>query len=180
MLNFSQNYFELFGLPNQFHIDLNALSERYRELQRVTHPDRYANASDQEKRIAMQGATLINEAFQTLKNPLQRAQYMLSLKGLNADGENLTTSDGEFLMQQMQLREQLSEINETDDPLQAIGDLLDEITRMIRVQVAQLAILFETSTARDLEQAMECVYKMQFLNKLHAQAEIMETELEDV
>jgi len=83
-------------------------------------------------------------------------------------------------MQQMQLREQLSEINETDDPLQAIGDLLDEITRMIRVQVAQLAILFETSTARDLEQAMECVYKMQFLNKLHAQAEIMETELEDV
>jgi len=180
MLNFSQNYFELFGLPNQFHIDLNALSERYRELQRVTHPDRYANASDQEKRIAMQGATLINEAFQTLKNPLQRAQYMLSLKGLNADGENLTTSDGEFLMQQMQLREQLSEINKTDDPLQAIGDLLDEITRMIRVQVAQLAILFETSTARDLEQAMECVYKMQFLNKLHAQAEIMETELEDV
>ena len=180
MLNFSQNYFELFGLPNQFHIDLNALSERYRELQRVTHPDRYANASDQEKRIAMQGATLINEAFQTLKNPLQRAQYMLSLKGLNADGENLTTSDGEFLMQQMQLREQLSEINETDDPLQAIGDLLDEITRMIRVQVAQLAILFETSTARDLEQAMECVYKMQFLNKLHAQAEILETELEDV
>jgi len=86
MLNFSQNYFELFGLPNQFHTDLNALSERYRELQRVTHPDRYANASDQEKRIAMQGATLINEAFQTLKNPLQRAQYMLSLKGLNADG----------------------------------------------------------------------------------------------
>ncbi len=180
MINLSQNYFELFGLPNQFHIDLGELSERYRDLQKVVHPDRFANAGDQEKRIAMQGATLINEAYQSLKNPLKRAQYMLSLKGVNADGENLTTSDGDFLMQQMQLREDLAEIPEAEDSQEAIADLLDDISRMINVQVAQLAILLETSTQQDLAEALECIYKMQFLNKLHAEAEVLESELEDM
>ena len=179
MLNFSKNYFELFGLPSDFRIDLDELAVRYRDLQKVVHPDRYANASDQEQRVAMQKATLVNEGFATLKDPLKRAQYILGLKGRQADGENLTTSDSSFLMQQMELRESLSEIREADDPMESIGDLLDTISRAINVQVAQLAILLESSTEQDLDEAMECVYKMQFLKKLHAEAEAVEAELED-
>ncbi|HXK57292.1 MAG TPA: hypothetical protein PLZ16_11665 [Gammaproteobacteria bacterium] len=55
MLDFSKNYFELFGLPVGYIIDKVQLAERYRELQRVVHPDRFANASEQEKRLSMQG-----------------------------------------------------------------------------------------------------------------------------
>jgi molecular chaperone HscB len=180
MLNLSQNYFELFGIPVQFHIDLDGLAGRYRDVQKLVHPDRFANASDHEKRLAMQGATLINEAFQTLKNPLKRAQYMLSLRGVDAAGDNQTTSDTAFLMQQMELREALGEIRDADDPMLALGELLEEIGRMIRVQVAQLAILLESDTDNDLQEAKGCVYKMQFLNKLHAEAEALEGELEDM
>ncbi|MES9845310.1 MAG: Fe-S protein assembly co-chaperone HscB, partial [Candidatus Sedimenticola sp. 6PFRAG5] len=85
MLDFSKNYFELFGLPAGYIIDAEQLSGRYRELQRVVHPDRYANASDQERRLSMQGATRINEAFDTLKDPIQRARYLLSLNGIDVD-----------------------------------------------------------------------------------------------
>ena len=74
MLDLSKNFFELFALPVSYEIDNNALRERYRELQRSVHPDRYANASAQEQRLAMQGSTFINEAFETLKDPLWRAQ----------------------------------------------------------------------------------------------------------
>ena len=117
MLDFNQNYFELFGLSTDFRIDLDELAKRYRDLQKVTHPDKFANASEQSKRIAMQSATQVNEAFQTLKDPLKRGQYMLQLSGRNADGENLTSSDTEFLMQQMALRESLEAAREADYPL---------------------------------------------------------------
>ncbi len=72
MLDFSKNYFELFGLPVGFIVDTDALAENYRELQRVIHPDRYANASEQERRLSVQGASRINEAFETLKDPIGR------------------------------------------------------------------------------------------------------------
>lgn len=180
MLDFSQNYFELFGLPTDFRLDLDELALRYRDLQKVVHPDRYANSSEQEKRMAMQSATLVNEGFATLKDPLSRAQYILGLKGRKADGESLTTSDSSFLMEQMELRETLSEIRDAQDPAESIGELLDTIGKAIKVQIAQLAILLESSMEKDLDEALECIYKMQFLNKLHAEAEAIEAELEDL
>ena len=66
----SSSYFQLFGLPRSFEIDAAQLDSRYRELQRIVHPDRYVNAGDQERRLAMQQATRINEGYQTLKDPL--------------------------------------------------------------------------------------------------------------
>ena len=71
--DFSKNYFELFGLPVGYIVDAKALAERYRELQRIVHPDRFANASDQERRLSVQGAALINEAYETLKDPIARS-----------------------------------------------------------------------------------------------------------
>ncbi|MGD2116957.1 MAG: Fe-S protein assembly co-chaperone HscB [Chromatiales bacterium] len=179
MLDLSKNYFELFGLPIDFRIDLAELSVRYRDLQKIMHPDRYASAPEHEQRLAMQGATQVNEAFATLKDPLLRAQYMLELNGVDAKGENLTTSDTGFLMQQMEMREALAEARQAEDPLEVVGDLLDQIGKAINVQVAQLAILLEQATAENLTEASQCIYKMQFLKKLHAEAEALEADLED-
>ena len=180
MLDLSKNYFELFGLPVDFRIDLNELSVRYRDLQKIVHPDRYVSASAHEQRLAMQGATLVNEAFDILKDPLMRAQYMLELNNVDAKGENLTTSDSGFLMQQMEMREALEAARHAEDPLDVVGDLLDQIGKAINVQVAQLAILLEQATAENLAEASQCIYKMQFLKKLHAEAETLEAELEDL
>ncbi len=68
-----QNHFELFHLPQRFALDMAALDAAYHEVQNQVHPDRFAHASDAEKRVAMQWATRANEAYQTLKNPLKRA-----------------------------------------------------------------------------------------------------------
>ena len=69
MLDFSKNYFELFGLPVGFEVDGTKLASRYRDLQRAVHPDRYTNATEQEKRLSMQVATRLNDALDTLKKP---------------------------------------------------------------------------------------------------------------
>ena len=179
MFDFSKNYFELFGMPVGFLLDGAELAARYRELQKVVHPDRYAAAGQQSQRLSLQGATLVNEAYATLKDPLKRAQYLLGLKGIDIAAGNHTLNDPGFLMEQMELREGLAGVRDSADPQARLDELLREISGMIRTQVAQLAVQFEDATAEQLDAAAQTVQKMQFLNKLHTEAEAIEAELEE-
>jgi molecular chaperone HscB len=179
MFDFSKNYFELFGLPAGFLVDGQELAVRYRELQKVVHPDRFAAAGEQSQRLSLQSATLVNEAYTTLKDPLKRAQYLLTLKGIEVDAQQHTLNDPGFLMQQMELREALDEVRSAADAQGRLDGLLREIGGMIQSQVAQLAVQFEESGVEHLAAAAQTVQKMQFLHKLHAEAEALEAELEE-
>ena len=106
-MNLNQNHFELFGIPARFAIDTAALDRRYRELQREVHPDRFATAPDAERRVSMQLATRVNEAYQTLKSPLRRAVYILQLRGVDPKFETDTAMPAGFLMEQMSWRERI-------------------------------------------------------------------------
>ena len=180
MLDFSRNYFELFGMPAGFLLDTAELSARYRELQKVVHPDRYAASGEHSRRLSLQGATMVNEAYETLKDPLRRAQYLLGLKGVDTDAGKQTIDDPEFLMQQMELREALADVPGASDPQAELDGLLREIATMIKAQVAQLAVQFEASSPEQLAAAAKTLQKMQFLNKLRAEAEAVEADLADV
>jgi molecular chaperone HscB len=179
MFDFSKNYFDLFGLPASYVVDSGALSERYRELQKRVHPDRYASGTEQEQRLALQQATRVNEAFETLRDPLKRALYLLQVNGIDTDRETATTRDGAFLMQQMELREALEDVRAQQDPLAALDQLMVQIGRLLNDQVAQLAMQFESATPEQLEAARESVSKMQFLTKLQLEAEALEAALEE-
>jgi molecular chaperone HscB len=180
MLDFSKNFFELFGLPVGYIIDTDQLAARYRELQRVVHPDRYASASGQERRISMQGAAQVNEAYQTLKDPIRRAGYLLSLKGIDMDLQKETTRDGEFLMEQLELREELEQAREKPDPYKVIASLVADINRRITALVGQMAVQLETASPDQLEAAREILRKMQFLQKFRYDAESLEAELDEM
>jgi len=175
----SQNHFELFGLPVGFDIDAELLGERYRELQRTVHPDRFANASERDRRLSMQRTTQINEAFQALKQPLARARYLLELHGVGVDDERDTHVDPEFLMEQMELRERLGEVGDSADPLGSLDALMRDIEQRSRHVMDGLAGLFEAGRGEDLEQAKREVQKMQFLDKLRREAEAVEEDLAD-
>ena len=84
-LNFSSDFFAVFSVNPAWDVDLNDLGVRYRKLQQEFHPDRYATKSDVERRVAVQASSFINQAFDTLKSPLKRAQYLLTLKGTDVD-----------------------------------------------------------------------------------------------
>ncbi len=179
MLDYSKNYFELFGLPVDYIIDSHSLAERYRELQRVVHPDRFANASDQERRLSVQGAALINEAYETLKDPVARASYLLTLHGVEMDSQNESTQDMAFLMQQMELREALEEARKQADPYETVIAINNQVNQLITHLVGQMAVQFETPTQEQLEAAREILRKMRFLQKLRSEAESVAAELED-
>jgi molecular chaperone HscB len=174
----TQNHFELLGLPAVYAIDQATLTSRYRDLQNSVHPDRYANASDQERRLSMQRAAQINEAFNTLKDPLRRAAYLLELAGIDLEAKG-STMDPAFLMEQMELREQLAEIRSADDPLEQVAGLIDGLAHQLREMSAQLEALFSAHDAESLSQAADQVRKMQFLYKLQEEANALEADLED-
>ena len=175
-LDFSQNYFELFGLPEAFSIDTAALSERFRQLQSQLHPDRYASASDQERRLSVQGAAFVNEASETLKDPLKRARYLLMLRGVEFDDEKETSSDPEFLIEQMELREALAEVRQQGDPLSALDRISDDIRSRNQALVEGFQRQFESG---ELQSAKASVVKLRFFRRLLDEVARIEEQLED-
>lgn len=176
-MDLSQNYFEIFALPVTFEIDPQQLAGRYRELQRTVHPDKFANASDRDRRLAVQQAALINEAFHVLKFPLKRARYLLQLKGIEFDDERETTFAPEFLMEQIELRETLGGVKEQPDALASLNNLMQDIENRIGKMVKALAEFIKQD---DLDQAKAQIHKLQFLEKLKSECESLEEELVDL
>ena len=106
----TKNYFELFNLPERFQLDLEILQENYRAIQKEIHPDRFATSSENEKVQSMIKSTQANDAYQTLKSPIKRAKYILSL---HKSIEKITLPP-DFLMQQMELEEHLEDIEKNN------------------------------------------------------------------
>jgi molecular chaperone HscB len=178
VLDFSRNHFDLFGLPVGYALDRELLAERFRALQSAVHPDRFASAPDQERRLSMQASTRVNEAFQTLKDPLSRARYLLVLHAGDPGTDKETTHDAAFLMEQMDLREALAEACSQSDPLAVVGSVLDRLQRQDLSLHAELTGLFADPTPAHLAAAREAVRKLQFLDKCRRDAEAMEAELD--
>ena len=174
LMPLSDTYFQLFELPESFDIDTQTLAERFRELQRSVHPDKFANSSDQERRLAMQHATHINEAYQTLKHPLQRGQYLLSLQGIETNEQQAQVMDPTFLFEQMELREKLEAVNRQNDPFNALNELMDTIEQRLKRFIKELAQQF---SKQDYTQAQDTLRKLQFFYKLHQEALNLEEQL---
>jgi len=145
-------------------------------LQKQVHPDRFANASDQEKRLSMQKTSWINEAQTTLKDPVLRASYLLKLKGTDFSLENETTMDAAFLMQQLEMREQLEGIKNETDPLAAI----DEIAKQVKASTSEMMEAFKQSYENDqLDESREWIRKLQFMKKAKNEIDTLTAEIED-
>lgn len=123
------NYFKLFGCPLQFSVDLIELKKVFRQLQRQYHPDRHARSTPQEQRLAVQFSAHLNTANTVMENPVLRALHLLSLLGVAVDHQNSTIKDTVFLIEQMELREDLADAKETSDRL-VLQRLLAEVTRL--------------------------------------------------
>lgn len=156
-----QNHFELFNLPLQFAVDAVALDSAYRDVQGRVHPDKFVNATDAEKRVAMQWATRANEAYQTLKNPQKRAQYMCELAGVDLQTESNTSMPMAFLMQQMEWREELGDARAGKD-----SDALESLDKQLRnARKDQLAQIEQHINAADYAAAAQGVRALMFLEK---------------
>lgn len=170
----ARNYFELFGLPVAFALDTNDLAARYRTLQRNFHPDKFAHASEQERRLSVQLSARLNEALQTLKDPVKRGRYLLQLKDIATDEETDTVMTPDFLMQQMELRERLEDARERA----ALAGINAEIAAQIDDRVRELGARLQSAEQGDWLEARVLVRELQFLQKLQQEVRAREEALD--
>lgn len=162
-MDLTADFFSLFDMPRAFRLNLSELDSRFREVQAQVHPDRFAHAGEAERRLSMQWATKANEAYQTLKKPLERAKYLLHLAGHDIQAENNTAMPADFLMEQMEWREAVMEAREGRDHHE-LEHLHNRLRGDINGRYDELAELLDD--AGDLGHATDLVRRLMFLEKL--------------
>ena len=155
-------YFNLFQLEPSFNIDTEALEQTYRALAARFHPDKFASASAFEQKQAVMMASTINDAYRTLKSPIDRAAYLLKSQNIDADAPEHTSFSPEFLMQQMEWRETLmdAQMEQNHDAIRALDQEIQDVQSNLYQDLQQA---FEQ---QDYESAAQWVRHGRFLNKL--------------
>ena len=153
----TQNYFELFNLPEKFQIDSVKLQENYRSIQKEIHPDRFATSTENEKTQSMIKSTQVNDAYQTLKSTTKRARYILSL---HKSVEKITLPP-DFLMQQMEWEEHLEDIEKNNKEL-------DQFKLAINKKYKEYSLLLskQIDNDQDWNEAAITIDKLYFVEKL--------------
>jgi molecular chaperone HscB len=139
------DYFRVFGIPCAFAVDQTALEQRYKELTKLLHPDRFARADPRARRASLERSVQLNEAWRCLKDPIRRAEYLLSLRGIDVGdrmepGERGKRNEQKtlpvppvLLMEVLELREALAaahvakDVHETEALIAKVRRRLDEV-----------------------------------------------------
>ena len=161
-----QNHFELFGLEPGYALEPERLEQAYREIQARIHPDRFAHAGEAERRASMQWTTRVNEAYRTLKSPVERARYLLELNGVDVAFETNTAMPPEFLGRQIELREALELAQGEKD-----AGALDRMRAGLRGEKKKLeySLADLLDVKRDYATAVQIVRELKFLDRVDAE-----------
>jgi len=170
----TDNYFALFDLSPSFEVDTALLAERYRSLQRQVHPDSHATGDSQERLLAVQNTAQLNEAFQTLKDPLKRGYYLLQMHGISPQNSGVAQLDTAFLDEQMTLRETLADLSQTADPSTALATFINQVQAQMQQLIQRLQQQFAQTQYRA---AQDLLQRLQFFYKLREDALAQEEDL---
>ena len=174
MIDFSRNHFALFGLPERYRFDADALDRAYRALQSQVHPDRHAAGDDAQRRAALQASARVNEAYRTLKDRVARAEYLLHLQGIDAASATDSALPLDFLERQLERREAADEAAAAGDA-SALAVLQAAVAGEAEATESRLAGLLDAGA---WEPARTPTRELRFLAKLHADIDAMAAEID--
>lgn len=166
------DHFTRLGLAPSFDIDGDKLDKQYLGFQRVLHPDRFVGKPAKERAMAQAQSVALNEAYETLDDPLKRATYFLQLKGvLSEAGVNKTVNDPELLVEAMEKREALADAESVD--------AIEKLT--VAAAADAIGVLSDISKAfaiDDLNAANRSVLRLKYLRKFLEEARLRRIALE--
>ncbi|MCM0020234.1 MAG: Fe-S protein assembly co-chaperone HscB [Tagaea sp.] len=158
------DHFARLGLPRNFDLKVPVLEQLYFGFQRQLHPDRFAAAAPKAKQISQSQAVAFNEAYETLKDPLARAAYLLALDGIKVEGEGAhTIVDEDLLTEQMERREALMDAED----IQAVQALAGAAKSDAEAALSALASSFASG---DKDAAKRGYLRLKYLVKLGEEA----------
>lgn len=161
--------FELLGVARRFSLDRAALEQRHRDLSRTLHPDRYVQSPAGERRVALERAVAVNEAFRALRDPLTRAEALLAAHGLSVGDADRPSQA--LLMEIMELRESLDDARCSADKVNA---LLSQVRARSKSEEATLASVFDADGAPApdaLSRARDALVRLKYFRRFEDEAD---------
>ena len=169
-MKFDENFFNLFSQSISFNVNSLEVKKHFRELQKKYHPDKFANSTPHEYRIAVQFSAYINTAYSVLIDPIKRAEYLLEINGISYDKENITIDDADFLIEQMNLRELIDTAKKKEN-IKSINDLNKEIDSKLELYKKKFSSLINENIKINLnpieDELCDCLSKMVFYQNLY-------------
>ncbi|XP_063980371.1 iron-sulfur cluster co-chaperone protein HscB [Diachasmimorpha longicaudata] len=155
----SLDYFDILGVKRDYDVADKEVQRKYRALQNLLHPDRFGYKTEREKQYSDNLSSLLNKAYATLANPLDRGLYLLSLNNLSIS-EETTNMDPEFLMEIMERNEEVQDASKDKE-------------KIVQLIMKNQAILVELSREvsksfrnNNLEEAKRTLVKMKYYASL--------------
>ncbi|OAZ12569.1 molecular chaperone DnaJ [Thalassospira profundimaris] len=165
------DHFTRFGLKRSFDLDIDEIEATYLKQQQKLHPDRFAAKSGREQAFSSQQAASLNEAFETLKNPVARAHYMLRLEGIEPEGgEGHTVNDPQLLMEAMEMREAL---DDAADKI-TIDAMIKDTRKQARACEKELGTAFDN---KSYDAAKKLATRLRYLVKMTEEARAKKSRL---
>ena len=157
----TQNFFTLLNLPEAFIVDLKKLDQHYQAIQKEIHPDRFASLNDEAKMESVKKTAQVNDAYQTLKSSIRRAEYLLHLYGFDINDEKYTAVPQDFLLQQMEWREELETHTKNKEAL-------EKLASVVAIKKKQKIDLLPTyfDKKNNLPEAIKITRELNFIEKI--------------
>lgn len=108
------DYFSLFGMPTRLALDEAELQKQFYTLSRQLHPDRFTRKSAHEQQLSLDASSVLNDAFRTLRNPVERAEYVLKREGFDIGKQRGKDVPPELLEEVFELNMALEELRDGD------------------------------------------------------------------
>jgi molecular chaperone HscB len=170
------DYYELLGIPRSLNLSLDALQQRYYQLSRQLHPDRFMRQPEAERQWALDMSSALNDAYRTLKDPIKRAQYVLSLEGFEIGEQRSKDVPPELLEEVFELNMALEEMRGGDDSARPQLELAGKnFSAMLAASDEQFPALFEQydgSPSKDvLSQIRNVLNRRKYIQNLVSEVE---------
>lgn len=157
-----QSYFEILGVPTAFTLDVKALEHAYFAAQRACHPDRFVGKPEADRIAAITKSQQVNDAYETLKNPLTRAEHLLQLQGRDVLGEEAPVPPT-LLLEMLELRERVADAADGA----TLAAMVSEIRGEADATTERLALAF---AAGDADKAADETLRLHYLGKAMEEA----------
>ncbi|RZL17497.1 MAG: Fe-S protein assembly co-chaperone HscB [Pedobacter sp.] len=160
------NYFEFYDLPISFNPDQNVVKQQFYALSKKYHPDFYINETAEKQDEVLELSTLNNKAFQVLKDPQKRLQYILELKEEVKEGENYALPQ-DFLMDMMDVNETLMDLEFEPNPekLASVKQEIETFEQSLNAELNQHTTRFDAATIAEQEDVLKAIKDIYYRNK---------------
>lgn len=163
-------YFDIIGIPKSYDVTVAEIQRKYKELQKLLHPDKFSNKSEKEKQLSENLSSLVNVAYTTLLNPLQRGLYMLELNNVTIS-EDTDDKDPEFLMEIMERNEEIENALSDHTKIKKLAKENDQILNSMSLDIA------EAFREKDMKKAKAQLIRMKYYNSINSRLKKLQHDL---